>query len=84
MSPFEALLCERSPQHKADWEAGFRCASIYVENYPLAAKAMHRVVGQGLAGSETANILHMDYNAFNEGLWHGVFGEVEYLIWASR
>lgn len=84
LTPFEGLLCERGPIHAYEWEQGFLQAPKYVRQFPQGAKLVHSVVAQGLPGEETARCLTMDYKAYYEGLWHGVYGEVEYQRWAKQ
>lgn len=78
MSPFDALLCERGPEDAYRWERGFHDGPDFALMLPVNARQIHAVVALGLPGEETARRIGMPYDAEHEGLWHGIYGEIEY------
>lgn len=81
MSPYQALLCQRSPEAAREWEAGFNDAARWLTHARAAglayANQIHAAVAQGLPGAETARRLDLPYEPRFEGFWHGVYGLLE-------
>jgi hypothetical protein len=79
LTPFDALLCERSAVHARQWAQGFSTAEQWASQYPEKVAAIYAAVS--VAGDWTTTGL--PYDAWHEGLVHGIYGLKEYEYWKA-